>query len=411
MIDGEAMAKPKLREVEAHPIVHQGQPMVMLRDPCRLSDTTLAVPRPLAPLLALMDGTRDERALEAALLIRTGVRLAPGLLSRLLSDLDEAFMLDNERFAAALEDALRVYRQAPFRPLTLDGASFPADPDQARSQLQGYLDALPPAEPSTGDRPIRGVISPHIDYQRGGPVYAQVWCAAAQAARGAELVIVLGTDHQGGLGTLTLTRQSYATPWGVLPTDVQVVDALAGALGEEAAFREELNHRGEHSIELAAVWLHFVRGGQPVPVVPILCGSFAAFVSGELDPAAFPPFAAALDVLCQVTASRRTLVVAAADLAHMGPAFGHRHGLDAIAQAQLRKADERLLQSVYAGEAVSFFEQLKAEGDRRHVCGLPPIYLALRLLEGVGGEPAGYALCPADPQGLSFVSVAGVILR
>ena len=47
----------------------------------------------------------------------------------------------------------------------------------------------------------------------------------------------------------------------------------------------------------------------------------------------------------------------------------------------------------------AFFENLKAEGDRRHVCGLPPIYLALRLLGEVSGEPAGYAQCPADPQG------------
>jgi AmmeMemoRadiSam system protein B len=403
--------KPKLREVEAHPIQHQGQPMVLLRDPLHLSDTTIAIPRPLAPLLGLMDGTRDEAALEAALLVRAGVRLAPGLLPKFLADLDTAYMLDNERFAAARAAVLQAYREAPFRPLTLDGASFPTEPDQAAAQLQSYVDALPPASSASVDSPIRGLVSPHIDYQRGGPVYAEVWRAAAEAARQAELVIILGTDHQGSNGTLTLTRQSYASPWGVLPTDVHVVEALAAAFGEGAAFAEELHHRDEHSIELAAVWLHFVRDRRPVPLVPILCGSFAAFVAGEGDPAAYEPFTAAVELLREVIASRRTLVVAAADLAHVGPAFGDPYGLDFVGKAQLRSADERLLETVCAGDAAAFFDRLRAEGDRRHVCGLPPIYLTLRLLDQTGGEPTGYALCPADPQGMSFVTIAGVLLH
>jgi AmmeMemoRadiSam system protein B len=404
--------KPKLREVEAHPIQHEGQSMVLLRDPLRLSDMTIAIPMPLAPLLGLMDGTRDEGELEAALRVRAGVRLAPGLLPKLLADLDEAYLLDNERSGAATTAVLRDYREAPFRPLTtMDGSGAAADPGQTAAYLQRYVDMLPPDDVAQETSPVRALVSPHIDYQRGGQVYAQVWRAAAQAARQAELVVILGTDHQGGDATLTLTRQSYATPFGVLPTDQQALDALVEALGSGAAFAEELNHRSEHSIELAAIWLHFIRGGEPVPLVPILCGHFGTFVEGEADPAEHKPFAVALDMLRGIMDSRPTLVVAAADLAHMGPAFGDPYGLDFVGRARLRSADDRLLESVCAGDATGFFEQLKAEGDQRHVCGLPPIYLTLRLLEPTRGEPAGYALCPADPQGMSFVSIAGVLLR
>ncbi|MFN2226074.1 MAG: AmmeMemoRadiSam system protein B [Anaerolineae bacterium] len=403
--------KYKIREIQIHPIQHQGQEMLLLRDPLALSDASIAIPRPLAPLLALMDGTRDAAEMEAALQVRAGVRLAPGLMDKLLLDLDAAYLLDNERFAAARAAALEAYRAAPFRALTLDGSSFAPRSDLAGAQLQGYVDALPPAEPAGKAGAIRGLVSPHIDYQRGGPVYAEVWRAAAQAAREAELAIILGTDHQGDLGTVTPTRQSYATPWGVLPTAGAVVEALAEALGEETAFAEELNHRSEHSIELAAVWLHFMRGGEPVPLVPVLCGSFAAFVAGEANPAEHPPFAAAIEVLGKAMAGHRCLVVAAADLAHVGPAFGDRHGLDFVARAQQRSADERLLAAVYAGDHADFFAQIRDEGDRRNVCGLPPIYLALRLLGQVRGRPAGYAQCPADPQGLSFVTIAGVILE
>lgn len=404
---------PKLRAVNVHPIQHENQPMLLLDDPLHLSDTTIAVPRPLAALLMLMDGTRDAPRLEAALQVQAGVRLGPGLLEQLLAGLDAAFLLDNERFRQARAAAVEAYRAAPFRPLTLDGASFDGRVEMTSAQLQGYIDALPPApaEPEGEAAPIRGVISPHIDYQRGGPVYAEVWRAAAEAARQAELVIILGTDHRGGEATLTLTRQSYATPFGVLPTEQSLVDALAGALGDEAVYGEELNHRQEHSIELAAVWLHLMRGGEAVPLLPILCGSFGAFVAGQGQPADHEPFARAVEVLRPAMAGRRTLVVAAADLAHIGPAFGDRHGVDFIGRAQQRNADERLMASICAGDAESFFAQIRDEGDRRHICGLPPIYLTLRLLGEVQGQQAGYALCPADPQGLSFVSIAGAVLR
>src|SRR5207248_3055928 len=75
-------------------------------------------------------------------------------------------------------------------------------------------------------------------------------------------------------GAVTLTRQRYDTPFGPLDTDHAVVDALAGALGEESAFSEELHHRREHSIELAAVWAASLLGQTRPALVPILCGSF-----------------------------------------------------------------------------------------------------------------------------------------
>lgn len=405
--------KPKLRAINVHPIQHENQPMLLLDDPLHLSETSIAVPRHLGLLLMLMDGTRDLSGLEASLQVQAGVRLAPGALEYLLAGLDAAYLLDNERFRQARAAAVEAYRSTPFRPLTLDGASFNGSAEVTAAQLQGYLDGLPPApaEPEGEAAPIRGVISPHIDYQRGGPVYAEVWRAAAEAARQAELVIILGTDHQGGEATLTLTRQSYATPFGVLPTEQGLVDAMAGALGEEAVFGEELNHRHEHSIELAAVWLHYMRGGEAVDLLPILCGSFGAFVAGRGEPASHEPFARAVEVLRPAMDSRRTLVVAAADLAHIGPAFGDRHGVDFIGRAQQRNFDERLMASICAGDAESFFAQIRDDGDRRHICGLPPIYLALRLLGEAQGRQAGYALCPADPQGLSFVSIAGAVLR
>jgi AmmeMemoRadiSam system protein B len=398
---------PKLRVVDPRPVVHGGRPALLLRDPLQLSERAVVIPQQLAPVLALCDGTRDVSGLRASLAVRYGLRVGPGEVEQLVAVLDEALLLDNERFVQAQERALAEYCEAPFRPLASVGQSYPADADELRQMLDGYLEAVDDAStPFEG----RGLVGPHIDYMRGGLVYAAVWKRAAEMARAADLAVLLGTDHYGD-AQFTLTRQHYATPFGVLPTAREVVDTLAQAIGEEGVFAGELFHRSEHSIELAAIWLHHVRQGRPCELVPILCGSFAHFVQGEAEPQHDPEIGALVEALRQVMAGRRTLVVAAADLSHVGPVFGGQP-LDLVGRARLQSADDELIELVCAGDAEGFFAAIKRDGDRRNVCGLPPIYLALRALSPTQGERGvAYDRCPADQNGASLVSVCGVVLR
>lgn len=253
-------------------------------------------------------------------------------------------------------------------------------------------------------------MSPHIDYERGSSVYARVWKRAAEVVKDAELVVLLGTDHFGEEGGVTLTRQHYATPFGVLPTAQEVVDALAQVIGAELAFAEELHHRSEHSIELAAVWLHHMRGEQPCELVRILCGSFDHFVRGEAGPEDDSAMNALLDTFKERMARRGVIVVAAGDLSHVGPAFGGQP-LGIVERARLEAADRELIQRICAGDAQAFYSAIKQEGDRHHVCGLPPIYLALRMLSPVEGELVAYDRCPADEKGTSLVSVCGIVFK
>jgi AmmeMemoRadiSam system protein B len=329
--------------------------------------------------------------------------------------LDEALLLDNDRFAQALERALTAYRQAPFRPPALAGRSYPADPDALRQLLDGYLEAADGEGEDKGEAKSqfadgRGLVCPHIDYARGGPVYARVWKRATEIVEAADLVVLLGTDHYGTDGRLTLTRQHYSTPFGVLPTAREVVDGLAEAMGQDEAFGEELHHRSEHSIELAAVWLHHVRGDQPCELVPVLCGAFGHFVRGEAALDRDPTMTALIDALRETTARRRVLIVASADLSHVGPAFGGQP-LDLVGRARLQAADEALIERICAGDAEGFFAAIKRDGDRRNVCGLPPIYLALRMLSPVQGEQVAYDRCAADGNGTSLVSICGILFQ
>jgi AmmeMemoRadiSam system protein B len=253
-----------------------------------------------------------------------------------------------------------------------------------------------------------GLVSPHIDYARGGSVYAQVWNQAEDAIRSAELAVIFGTDHFGGDASITLTRQNYATPFGVLPTARGIVDELAAAIGEPSAFDGELRHRGEHSVELAAVWLHHTREERECEVVPILCGSFARFTSGLAEAAEDERINRMVSILRKHMAGRRTVVVAAADLAHVGPAFGGEP-VDLAGRARLQESDAELIDRMCDGDSEGFLEAIRREEDRNNVCGVSPIYLALRTLDGTHGRFVAYDRCPADERGTSLVSVCGII--
>ena len=399
---------PRLRPLDVRPITHDGHPYLLLRDPQQLSPRQLLVPQPLATVLAFCDGSHSVPDMVAAFRRRYRFALSHDAVEELLVALDEVVMLENGRAVAARDQALAAYRSAPFRTPTLAGASYPAKERELWTLLQDYLENADGVDsrPVDWSRPV-GLLSPHIDYLRGGSVYAQVWKRAAQAAAEADLVILIGTDHYGG-DLFTLTRQNYATPYGVLPTATETVDRLAAVIGEEAAFAGELRHRGEHSLELVAVWLHHMRAGKAVPVVPILVGSFHPFLQEEMAPADHPVVGRVLQTLQAATAGRRVLVVASGDLAHVGPAFGGEP-LDLSGRATLAAADEDLIAAMRAGDATQFLTSIRGVQDRNNVCGVAPIYLTMQLLGDVTGEQVGYATCPADDAGTSVVTVTGMM--
>ena len=402
--------RPRVRALEPHWVDHEGEKLLVLSDRTGLFDEPLAVPPVVGFILSLCDGARDEDEIRGRLANEIGQNVEASELTGILDELEKRLVLEGPACDAAQRAQLDAYRSAPSRPCTLAGGVYPLETGECRRALAAYgADDREPA--SAYDPDIRAVISPHIDYHRGGRTYHRVWTRAAAAVRNADVLLVFGTDHSGGPGTVTLTRQSYDTPFGPLETDRPIVDAVVEALGEPDAFAEELHHRREHSIELAAVWAaSLLDGGKRPSMVPVLCGSFHYFSMGMADPATEARFTAALDALKSATRGKRVVAVAAADLAHVGPAFGDPAPLDAAAKEKLRADDEKLVHAAAWGRPDEFFGQLRAEQDKRRICGLPPIYLTLRYLEDGRGEAVRYEQCPADANGGSLVSIAGMLL-
>ncbi len=368
----------------------------------------IAVP-PLAGLiLDLSDGTRSvaEIAAEGARII--GQELPESMVADLVTRLDELMALESPRVASALENVRREYRSRP-RPAALAGTSYPA----TRTDLVDHLSGFGRGDreiPSIADVHVRGIISPHIDYQRGGPTYHRVFSRATPAIRRAKRVIVIGTDHSGGPAHVTPTAQDFETPFGTFPTDRQAVARLIHAVGADHAEVDELHHRKEHSIELALNWIAHAAGDRLPRLVPVLTGSFFPFIRGERAIDQDSRIRTAVGILSDLASDPDTIVVAAADLAHMGPEFDDPEPLTDALKQRAREADERLLHAIAWGNADRFLAEIVAEQDRRHICGVSPIYLALRALNPQHGEVVRYDQCPADDAGQSIVTIAGALL-
>ncbi len=398
---------PKLRPIRAQQFTHEGRKGILIEDPLRLSQKAIFIPESLTTILPLLDGSRDAGTIRTGFELRTGLPISPRIVNEVLTELDDALLLDNERFADAYRLAVHNYREAPNRPLTMVGQGCPSDPEQLRFILEQFVSQVDSDSPG-GRGQIVGLISPHIDFSRGGRIYAQVWSRALPALKNAELVVILGTDHNGGDSELTVTRQNYQTPWGILPTAQDLVDEYSRTVGEARAFGREFSHCNEHSVESAVIWLHYFLGEARCQVLPVLCGTFHEFIMSEKSPLQCESIKAIVDIISRARETRQMLVVAAADLAHIGPVFGDVLPVDLRGRSELAQADQELLEIVKMVDADRLMDEVKADGDKRRICGLAPIYLTLRILSGATGFVTGYEQCPASSDGTSLVSVCGV---
>jgi predicted class III extradiol MEMO1 family dioxygenase len=414
--------------VQAAEILEDGVRLLLLADLGRPEGPMAVLSRAALALAALMDGTRDRAELVLEFSRQHGVSLEPALVSYLVEQLDEALLLDSPRYRADLAARREAYRAEPLRPMLLAPEVFPAGAGPAAEFLDrlflapGGPGRLPSGKASGGQpsprqgRACKGVIAPHIDYPRGDGLYGQAYLRLAEEAMSADLYVLVGTDHRGELDQpLTLTAHDFATPFGRLQTDSELCWELAAS---RPWLDNELAHKDEHSLELQAVLLHHVllhcgpgageERATRARVLPLLCGSLLGV---EPDPGLLRARRAEVDAFVEelgsLTASRPYVVIAGADLAHLGPAFG-TEPVSGEDRRLLATRDSETLALVSSGDAEALLDDALADGNARQICSVTAIYLAMRLLQGCRGELLGYRQCqvPDEPEPLSVVSIA-----
>jgi hypothetical protein len=381
--------------------MQDGSRAVMLRDPYGVLERAAVVTPAAYWVLAHFDGHRDLDEVMSALVAAglRGVRRED--VERVAAQASEAGLVFGPAYRARHTEALAAFRSRPRAPACAGGA-YPDQEVELREMLASFY--THPEGPGARDGRSRSgagarlVVAPHIDFRRGGPAYAHAYHALEGCD--ADVYVVFGTAHASPPHLYTLTRQDYATPLGPVATDRAVVDALASQLPEEELFADELVHSGEHSCEFQMIWLRWILGDRPFRAVPVLCSS----ISHLADPAAATE--RFLTALARATRGHKVCCVASADLAHVGPQYGDELAPTRADLAELEAQDRRTLAFLVKGEPDAFHRDAVVEDERRRLCGVAPIYAAMRA-SGRGARLLHYSQWTDGTDMVSFAAAVG----
>ena len=382
----DAHSRPALRPVESIVVTDKEHGrLLVLRDTQGVTESHAAVPAMLVPIVARFTGRRtcEDIAREAS--AEVGARVSVEVVVRLASELEQGLFLEGSAFREARARVEREFADALVRPASHAGGAYHKD----RAKLGRYIDesCLAKANGTTG-RPegegtMVGLVAPHIDPWRGAVGYGHAYAALrATLPESADTFVLLGTSHAPMREPFALCRKDFATPLGAVKADVEGIDALAARAEGFDPYADQFNHKREHSLEFQVVFLRHLLGSRPFHIVPVLAG-LGAHQAGERDPHRDPSVMRFIDGLRELVESRpgRVVVVAGADLAHVGPRFGDE-AYDEEQRAELAATDRESLERATALDAAGFWAHVSGDLAERRVCGLAPIWSLLGAASG-----------------------------
>jgi MEMO1 family protein len=387
MID--AHSRPALRAVDT--VVDrdaQGRTVVVLQDNQAVTKVRAALPLPLYRVVAMFDGRRTCAQIAEDATRDFESEVPVDVIVRVAEQLDEALYLEGARFDAALAAVRGEFAKATVREATHAGGAYASDPQKLARYIDEKCLANGEVKPAGT---IRALIAPHIDPWRGAVGYGHAYATLADGlAKEADTFVVFGTSHALMREQFALCRKAFDTPFGAVQADTEAIDAIAAKASFDP-YADELNHMREHSIEFQVVFLRHLLGARPFRIIPILAG-LGDHPMRRTDPAGDDASNRFLDAVGDLVAARgsRAVVVAGADLAHVGPRFGDR-AYEADAREKLAATDRRSLALAAAGDASELWKDVTKDLETRRVCGLGPIYSTLRTMQaGLHGKLLHY---------------------
>jgi MEMO1 family protein len=375
-MDNDPRIYPRLRYVEAIPDPDNSR--ILLRDPTQLATGMLAVGQGHLTLLTLLDGKRTRLEVQTEYVRKTGDILLSQELEEVLETLDESGYLAGPSFEEYYCRLEQEYRDAPYRPLRdCNSYGVPAD------ELSQYLNALiesASGSPTGQSSRLLGLVTPHLDFDRGSPCYGAGYRELAQSVSIPRRVVILGTNHFGRSSSVVATSRDFETPWGVVETDREFLARLSDEC-EANLYPYELDHLREHSIELQVIWLRHLLGNG-FTIVPVLIPDPSGpngTSAGDPDGVDTRRFALELGQLIRED-PRPTLVIASADLSHVGGYFGDDRELTPAFLAKVRNSDEAVLALIDANGPEALREHMSATGNPTRVCSTGCLYALMTAL-------------------------------
>jgi MEMO1 family protein len=383
-------SRPALRLVESIVVPDREHGRVLvLRDTQGVTDAHAVVPPALASVVVRFSGrlTCEEIAREASAEI--GSTVPVDVVVRLANELERGLFLEGPAFRAARARVEREFADAPTRSATHAGGAYYGErPALERYIAEACLAKANGAANAGGLGKMLALVAPHIDPWRGAVGYGHAYGALAAAIPAAvDTFVLFGTSHAPMREPFALCRKAFDTPLGAVQADEAGIDALAAKAVGFNPYGDQFNHKREHSLEFQVVFLKHLMSDRPFRIVPVLAGLGAQQATGAHPDgdARLGPF---LDGVRDLMEQRpgRVVVVAGADLAHVGPRFGDAEAYGVPQRAALERADRTSLDHAVSLDARGFWSHVAGDLESRRVCGLAPIWSLLRAVGGSGAQ-------------------------
>ncbi|MFA9408370.1 MAG: AmmeMemoRadiSam system protein B, partial [Candidatus Dadabacteria bacterium] len=344
-------------------------------------------------IISLFDGINSREEIQAKCEERFGERVPSEEMEQLINQLDDALFLDSKKFKEYNNKIVEDFHSSIIRPSSQAGLSYPKDIVELNSWFQKFFDEA--RDSDTYVRPVgtlKGLISPHIDFTRGGHLYAKAYRELHEGCE-ADTYIIFGTSHYAEVDNpFILTRKSFETPLGISDTNNELIDSLVRDCNWDL-FDGEIAHRTEHSIEFQVAVLQYVlREKKNYKIVPILCNSFYNLVQEGKSPLEDKRISLFLESLSKIISElgNKVFIIAGVDMAHVGPKFGDKEPVNDLILSRIKERDMNSLQYSEKLDAEDFYRSIEEEKDWRKVCGLSSIYATLSTIEAKRGKLLDY---------------------
>jgi AmmeMemoRadiSam system protein B len=349
------MAGPKLRRLERLRLRRDDEELLVLRDPLELAEP-FAVDVIYEPVLDALDGQRTLAQIRQSLLMRGVVTVELEDLEEFVAELGQVGLLDDDRFRELWSELHEVFVEEEIRAPRRAGLLYPEDPAALREWLA-------PALPGAGAKGAKGAGAKGAGAKGAGaeevgPGYGGVPIAVVVAHQPPPIlagslrrllaslpapeqyrrVVILATDHAPGLLPYASADKDWATPLGPVACDLELLAKLDARL--PWLLREQTRLRSADPIEWATLLLRALWGDRCPPILPLACGQ-TRLTSQDGAERAHELITELADLLGPATQAGEVLWWTAAELSHVGPAYGHAQ---LPTREQVEAEDRRLLE-------------------------------------------------------------------
>ncbi len=391
----EHIRKPHVRPYHPIPMQQSGQMVIALRDPAMLSPQTMAVPPQVVRVVQQFQGQLTVEQ------ISQGVGMPLEQLLQVVQALESVGLLWGETFGKLEAQARQRIAEAGHFPMTASRALGATDAD-CRAKIEEYFSET--EDPELTATPI-GVVAPHIDYERGWPVYAAAY-HSLQKIDAPDRVVILGTNHFGAGDGVVLSEFGFESPMGICPADAAVIDKLREAHDDKLTI-DQLDHLGEHSINLQLPWLQYCFGNVPV-VGALVPDPLAGMIEDDGARLSGEEFVATLSEALQALGGR-TFFVASSDLSHVGPQFGEPRPVDEQRRFDVERHDREMMAKFLENDAAEFIAAMKWNNNPTRWCSIGNMAATLSLALPKQIELIDYRQA-CDDKGQVMVSCAAMAL-